>query len=74
LQQYLQARQIQSGIHYPIPVHLLEAYRDLGYAKGSLPITEQAADEVLSLPMCAELSAAQLQEVAEAIRGFHAQK
>lgn len=70
LQQFLQEKQIQTGIHYPIPVHLLEAYRDLGYAKGSLPYTEQAADEVLSLPMCAELSPAQVQEVAEAIHAF----
>jgi len=74
LQQYLQVRQIHTGIHYPIPVHLLEAYRDLGYRKGMLPHTEQAADEVLSLPMCAELSAEQIEEVAAAVRAFHAQQ
>jgi dTDP-4-amino-4,6-dideoxygalactose transaminase len=66
-QQALQAKGIQSGIHYPIPVHLLPAYADLGYKKGDFPHSEQAADEVLSLPMFPELSRAQCKEVSEAI-------
>jgi len=52
----LQAREIHTGIHYPFPVHLLEAYADLGYEAGAFPHSEQAAHEVLSLPMYAELS------------------
>jgi dTDP-4-amino-4,6-dideoxygalactose transaminase len=70
LQQHLQASQVQTGIHYPIPVHLLEAYKDLGYKKGDLPHTEQAADEVLSLPMFAELTRPQVEEVARALHAF----
>jgi dTDP-4-amino-4,6-dideoxygalactose transaminase len=66
-QQALQAKGIQTGIHYPIPVHLLPAYADLGYGKGDFPHAEQAANEVLSLPMFAELSRAQCQEVCEAV-------
>jgi dTDP-4-amino-4,6-dideoxygalactose transaminase len=66
-QQALQAKGIQSGIHYPIPVHLLPAYADLGYSRGDFPHSEQAADEVLSLPMFAELSRAQCEEVSEAV-------
>jgi dTDP-4-amino-4,6-dideoxygalactose transaminase len=66
-QQALQAKGIQTGIHYPIPVHLLPAYADLGYSKGDFPHSEQAADEVLSLPMFAEISRAQCQEVSEAV-------
>jgi dTDP-4-amino-4,6-dideoxygalactose transaminase len=66
-QQALQAKGIQTGIHYPIPVHLLPAYADLGYTKGDFPHSEQAADEVLSLPMFAELTRAQCEEVSEAV-------
>ena len=67
-QETLNAKGIQTGIHYPIPVHLLPAYADLGYSKGDFPHSEQAADEVLSLPMFPELSLAQCKEVSEAIK------
>ncbi|MGZ4977044.1 MAG: DegT/DnrJ/EryC1/StrS family aminotransferase [Methylobacter sp.] len=66
-QQALQAKGIQTGIHYPIPVHLLPAYADLGYSKGDFPHSELAANEVLSLPMFAELSLVQCKEVCEAV-------
>jgi dTDP-4-amino-4,6-dideoxygalactose transaminase len=66
-QQALQAKGIQTGIHYPIPVHLLPAYADLGYTEGDFPHSEQAANEVLSLPMFAELTQAQCKEVSEAV-------
>jgi dTDP-4-amino-4,6-dideoxygalactose transaminase len=66
-QQALHAKGIQTGIHYPIPVHLLPAYADLGYGRGDFPHSEQAADEVLSLPMFPELSRAQCEEVSEAV-------
>jgi dTDP-4-amino-4,6-dideoxygalactose transaminase len=46
---------IQTGIHYPIPIHRQPAYRDLGYPIGSFPITERYAEEILSLPMYPEL-------------------
>jgi dTDP-4-amino-4,6-dideoxygalactose transaminase len=68
LQNSLTAQGVQTGIHYPIPVHLLEAHADLGYKAGDFPHSERAAAEVLSLPMFAELSDAQIQTVAEAVR------
>lgn len=51
LQHYLQENDIQTQIHYPIPPHLAECYRYMGYEKGAFPITERYANEVLSLPM-----------------------
>jgi dTDP-4-amino-4,6-dideoxygalactose transaminase len=63
----LQAKGIQSGIHYPIPVHLLPAYADLGYRAGQFPHSERAANEVLSLPMFPELTAQQTEQVASAV-------
>ena len=53
-------RGIACGIHYPIPVHLQEAYRFLGHQKGSFPVAERCADEFLSLPMYPELTQTQL--------------
>jgi dTDP-4-amino-4,6-dideoxygalactose transaminase len=58
---------IQTGVHYATPVHLQPAYQDLGYGLGSLPESEKAAKEVLSLPMYPELTDAQLEMVAEAL-------
>jgi dTDP-4-amino-4,6-dideoxygalactose transaminase len=52
----MQRAGIGTGVHYPIPVHLQPAYADLGYRKGSLPVTEALADEFLSLPIYPELS------------------
>jgi dTDP-4-amino-4,6-dideoxygalactose transaminase len=66
-QEALLAQGIQTGIHYPTPVHLLPAFADLGYSAGQFPHAEQAANEVLSLPMFPELTAAQCEEVARAV-------
>jgi dTDP-4-amino-4,6-dideoxygalactose transaminase len=63
----LLARGIQSGIHYPTPVHLLPAFADLGHHAGQFPQAERAANEVLSLPMFPELTLAQCEEVARAL-------
>ena len=60
---------IQTGIHYPVPVHLQPAYADSAYQRGSFPVAEQAADEVLSLPMYPELTEDHLQAVARALHG-----
>jgi dTDP-4-amino-4,6-dideoxygalactose transaminase len=59
----LAKRGISCGIHYPKPVHLQEAYASLGYARGSLPVTERCADEILSLPMFPELTDTQIDAV-----------
>ena len=68
LQQRLCAKDIETGIHYPIPVHLQQAYSELGFRPGSIPCSERAADQVLSLPMFGELTEAQLENVASAVR------
>ena len=57
LERRLEARQIQTGIHYPVPAHLQEACAALGYTAGDFPVTEAAAPRILSLPMFAELTA-----------------
>jgi dTDP-4-amino-4,6-dideoxygalactose transaminase len=72
LSQFLQDRGIQTGIHYPIPLHLQGAYSSLGYHKGAYPIAETLAAEILSLPMFPELSEAQQHEVCGAIKDFFA--
>ncbi len=61
---------IQTGIHYPVPVHLQPAYVDPAYGLGSFPCAEQAADEVMSLPMFPELTEDQLRTVARAVRAL----
>lgn len=61
---------IQTGIHYPIPVHLQKAYGHLGYKAGDLPVTERVADQQLSLPMFAELEDDEIRRVAQAVLAF----
>ncbi|HEY5039856.1 MAG TPA: DegT/DnrJ/EryC1/StrS family aminotransferase [bacterium] len=68
LQEYLMSRGVQTNIHYPIPVHLQKAYSDLGYKAGDFPVTEKACDQLLSLPLYPEMTEAQVDEVAEAVR------
>jgi dTDP-4-amino-4,6-dideoxygalactose transaminase len=68
LQRQLQAEGVQTGLHYPIPVHLQEAWADLGHKAGDFPVSEAAAREVLSLPMYPELTATQVEQVAAAVR------
>lgn len=71
LKSFLEEKGIQTGIHYPVPLHITAAYRNLGSAGlGSNPITEALAGEILSLPMYAEMSAAQLAYLIEALREF----
>ena len=60
-------RGIHCGIHYPIPVHLQEAYAFMGIPKGRFPISEQCASETLSLPMFPELTEAQITQAAEGL-------
>lgn len=62
------ARGVQCGIHYPVPVHLQEAYRFAGYQRGAFPVAERCADEFLSLPMFPELTSAQIEVVVRALR------
>jgi dTDP-4-amino-4,6-dideoxygalactose transaminase len=64
----LAAAGVQTGIHYPIPIHLQPAYRDLGYSAGDFPVAERLACEVLSLPLFPELTDSQIDAVAGVIR------
>ena len=63
----LQAAEIQTGVHYPIPVHLQPAHADLGYVAGAFPVSEGLAAQVLSLPMFPEMTSEQVQTVAAAV-------
>jgi dTDP-4-amino-4,6-dideoxygalactose transaminase len=68
MQEALNAQGVQTGIHYPFPVHLLPAFADLGYTAGQFPHSERAANEVLSLPMFPELTEEQSVVVSRAVR------
>ncbi|HKP28913.1 MAG TPA: DegT/DnrJ/EryC1/StrS family aminotransferase [Gemmatimonadales bacterium] len=72
LQQFLKERDIGSAVYYPLPLHLQPCFAYLGYQPGRLPVTEDAASQVLSLPIYPELSRAQLDWVVESIRAFYA--
>jgi dTDP-4-amino-4,6-dideoxygalactose transaminase len=63
----LEKRGVASAIHYPIPVHLQEAYAPLGFGPGSFPISERCAEEFVSLPMYPELTPAQIDLVIDAV-------
>jgi dTDP-4-amino-4,6-dideoxygalactose transaminase len=67
LQQKLNAAGVQTGIHYPVPIHLQPAYASMGHAPGDFPESEQQARRVLSLPMFPELTDEQIEKVAESI-------
>ncbi len=71
LQAHLKAKGIGSAIYYPIPLHRQPCFADLGYAAGSLPQSERAAAEVLSLPIFPELTQQQIDHVIAAIREFY---
>jgi dTDP-4-amino-4,6-dideoxygalactose transaminase/dTDP-4-dehydrorhamnose 3,5-epimerase-like enzyme len=70
LQAFLKARDIDTVIHYPIPPHLSEAYKDLGFREGDFPITEELANRSLSLPVCPFMLEEQIQAVITAVCSF----
>lgn len=67
LQKHLTQQGIQTGIHYPIPIHRLGAMKDMGWNKGDFPVSEKLAGEILSLPMFPELAEEQIKEVCGAV-------
>jgi len=71
LREVLKSKGIATGIHYPIPLHLQPAYNYLGHKKGDFPITEKVSQEILSLPMFAELSDEQIEEICYCIKNFY---
>jgi len=68
---FLQDQGISTGIHYPIPNHLQNAYSFLRYKRGSFPVTEGYMDEILSLPMFPELTEGQIKYTTENIKAFY---
>jgi dTDP-4-amino-4,6-dideoxygalactose transaminase len=70
LQRFLKDNGIGTEIYYPLPLHLQECFKDLGYKKGDFPIAEESAGAVLSLPIYPELSTAQKDYIVEKIREF----
>jgi dTDP-4-amino-4,6-dideoxygalactose transaminase len=71
LREELKSKGIAIGIHYPIPLHLQPAYNYLGYKRGDFPITEEYSKEILSLPMFAELSDRQIDEIVKLIKNYY---
>ena len=71
LKTYLDENGISTGIHYPFPLHLTDAYKFLNYNKGDFPIAEKISEEILSLPMYPELHEKQIDYVCEMIRKFY---
>ncbi len=71
LKRHLAERGIGTSIHYPVPIHLQAAARDLGYGPGSFPVAEAQARTILSLPIYPEMEEADLAEVARAVKEFY---
>jgi len=70
LRRNLKHARIQTAIHYPTPIHLQEAYKDLGYSPGDFPCAERLSGRLLSLPMYSELTADQIRHVARNVEQF----
>jgi dTDP-4-amino-4,6-dideoxygalactose transaminase len=70
LQKYLADRKIGSAIYYPVPLHLQKCFAELGYWERSLPVTEQACREVLSLPVYPEMTESEQEFVIDSISEF----
>jgi len=70
LRQFLRQNGVGALVHYPVPVHLQEGYRDLGLGEGSLPVTEQVAAEVLTLPVAPEVTEEQIRQVCDLVDEF----
>jgi len=70
LREELKSNGIATGIHYPIPLHLQPAYKYLGYKRGDFPVAEKSSQEILSLPMFAELSDRQIDEIVKLIKNY----
>ncbi|MBI3475560.1 MAG: DegT/DnrJ/EryC1/StrS family aminotransferase [Acidobacteria bacterium] len=70
LMAHLKDAGIGTGIHYPIPLHLQKAYKSLNYKQGDFPVTERAAEAIVSLPMFPNLTSAQQARVVEEVRRF----
>jgi dTDP-4-amino-4,6-dideoxygalactose transaminase len=70
LQKFLEANDISTGLHYPVPLHVQPCFNSLGYKKGDFPVAEALAERGLSLPVYPELTDKQIEYVAEKIKEF----
>ena len=70
LQEHLKKQGIQTGVHYPVPLHLQKAYSNLGYKKGDFPIAEAQARRTLSLPLFPHISDEQVDQVIKSVKSF----
>ena len=70
LQAHLEAKDIQTLIHYPVPIHLQEVYGEMNIPRGSFPVTEKIATQILSLPIYPGMSQHALESVTEGVRGY----
>lgn len=70
LKEFLKSKGIATGLHYPIPIHLQQAYSHLGLAKGSFPVTESYVQKILSLPMFPELEKEEIDFIVDSITDF----
>lgn len=71
LMSFLKENEIYTGMHYPIPCHLQNAYKNLGYKKGDFPVSEKYANELLSLPMSEQLKEEEIEYVCDKIKEFY---
>lgn len=65
----LSAQEIPTAVHYPVPLHLQEAFASLGYSEGDFPISEKVATQIMSLPMSPYLTEVQQDFIVQAIKG-----
>jgi dTDP-4-amino-4,6-dideoxygalactose transaminase len=70
LQTYLSDRGVGNAVHYPIPIHLVRAFRDLGYKHGDFPVSEALSREILSLPMFPRLTDGEILRVVSAVKKY----
>ncbi|HON65596.1 MAG TPA: DegT/DnrJ/EryC1/StrS family aminotransferase [Phycisphaerae bacterium] len=70
LREHLKAAEIDTGVYYPLPLHLQPCFAYLGYQQGAMPVAERLSTEVLSLPIYPEMSREQQDHVIETIRSF----
>jgi dTDP-4-amino-4,6-dideoxygalactose transaminase len=74
LQSFLNAKGVATGLHYPLPLHMQECFKNLGYKEGDFPVTEKLAAQCLSLPMFPEMTDEQVEYVTTSVREFFKQR
>jgi dTDP-4-amino-4,6-dideoxygalactose transaminase len=71
LREHLNRNNVGNSVYYPVPLHMQDCFRELGYSEGSFPVAENACREVLSLPVYPELEPDMIEQVVAAIRSFY---